>query len=478
MKKVLLLTLGGMIALGANAQYAKHVNHSVVRNVERSISEKKTAGSLPLKAARTTSTTFYTQTFAGGLPSGWTTGVITGGTWKWTMTASTSAFTMGAMMSTTASNGWMIFDSDSIGAACSCAPAGWLQSAAIDCSAMTTVRLNFENYYRKFQDSSAVWVSTSPTFAPGTYTAFPVTMNNNLAVNTSTANPSVVHINITSAAASSIVYIRFVSFHGATGGSYSWMIDDMTLSDLDPVDLSVNDASMLYYGGPNVGLASFGTKPLKMMDTVYPAIFASNLGSTAAPAASVNGKIFQGSSTVYNNNATVALPVNAMDSFVSFLGFTGYKPNANGTYIMPFAISATGDADVTNDIDTTAFGVSDSTWNQNAPGSALTGSMYVYNTASGGNPPLAYSPGTGFPVAAGRMDTLTSVSVSFNSQTIAGQVVGVQIYHFDAASTSWIYDGLTKFRALTSSDISRMAKNLLIVESPAKAKTIEKILGQ
>src|SRR5690606_10379544 len=106
-------------------------------------------------------------------------------------------------------------------------PTGWLQSPAYDCSSQPTVRLTFENFYRNFYDSCWVWVGTDPAFGTGTYEIFPVLINKNTPVNSSTANPSIVKINITSVAANQpAVYVRFV-YTGNAGGSYSWMIDNV-----------------------------------------------------------------------------------------------------------------------------------------------------------------------------------------------------------------------------------------------------------
>jgi hypothetical protein len=455
MKKLILLLSASVIAMSADAQYMRH--DASVRNsktappVSAQVSERG-APSIHHSGARTTTTSFVTEDFSSGtavsLPTGWTRGTITGGTWKWTANASTSSFTMGAMTSTSAANGWMIFDSDSIGAACSCAPAGWLQSPAYNCSTHPYVRLNFEDYYRKFEDSCYVWVSTSPTFT--TYSSFPVLTNNTLATNISSKNPENVHINISSAAGGqATVYLRFVTW-GPDQGAYSWMIDDMSLSDLDSVDAEVNKPSVLSYSGSAGGFYSFGAMPLKMIDSIFPAAYVANYGFTALPALSVSAKIFRGATNVYSSNVAVVAPVDAYDTLADFTQGTpsGYYPNAIGSYSVPFSVNPGSDAVSANNTDTTFFDVTDSTWSMNVPGLASTSIMYVHR------PAYSFSPATKFTATAGRTDTLTSVEVAFGRATKAGQVVGVQIYHFDATSSAWLYDGLTEFRALTAGEIS------------------------
>ncbi len=468
MKKNLLILSIGLLANSAIAQNAKYVLDNTqnatckVPFVAPPTHHKKSIKPQPVTAARTTASTFWgPETFGSGtassLPTGWTANSLPfsgSSTWKWANTASTSTFTMGLFNSTTASNGWMIFDSDLIGAASGGTPSGYLQTPLINaCATQSSVRLNFQNYFRNFYDSCSVWVCTNASFTPGTYQVYPVVLNNTTPVNVYTDNPSQVQINISpSAAMQTDVYIRFV-YYGYAGGSYSWMIDDINLSDMDPVDISLDKSSIVYYGGTSAGFSSFGAKPAKMMDTVYPVSFATNYGTTGFPAATVNAKIFQGTTSVYDNNVSVNLPVNAVDSIVDFVPVgspAGYFSTTNSTYTVPFAVNMTGDAVTANNYDSTVYVVTDSTWSENSPNARLTGGAFVYRTST---PPLmSFSPATGFVVTAGRTDTLTSVSVAFDDNTAAGQVVGVQIFHFDGSS--WLYDGVTQFRPLAAEEIS------------------------
>lgn len=464
MKKIILLFAFGCLATGSFAQQRHHIitAQAPISRTEYLAPpnlQKKSFKPIRTLSAKTTATTFWgPETFGSGttttLPSGWTANSMPttgGGTWKWANTASTSPFTMGAMSSTTASDGWMIFDSDLLGIGGG-TPSGYLQSPAITaCATESSVRVNFENYYRNFYDSCSVWVCTNASFTPGTYSVFPVYYNNATPVNVSTPNTSVVRVNISAAAAlQPTVYIRFV-YYGYAGGSYSWMIDDVTLSSMDPVDAGLSKSSALYFSGPTFGWAAFGAKPAKMMDTVYPVTYAANYGTTAFPSATVNAKIFQTATSVYDNNVIFSLPVDALDTIVDFVAVgtpPGYFSTTTALYTVPFSINLTGDADVANNNDTAMFRVTDTSWATNAPNANSTGSQYVYRSS----PPSAYSPGTGFTVTAGRTDTLTSVSVAFADTTAAGQSVGVQIYHFDG--TNWVYDGVTVFKALTDAEIS------------------------
>lgn len=142
MKKLFLLASMCAIGCAANAQFvSRSTMNRVLPNTKKTVDLSGPVVKQPAPrhgaAAKTTAPAFYTQDFAGGLPAGWTTGIIAGpGTWHHTTVASTSSFRLAALASTTAANGWMIFDSDSLGAACgTCAPAGWMQTDAINCAA-------------------------------------------------------------------------------------------------------------------------------------------------------------------------------------------------------------------------------------------------------------------------------------------------------------------------------------------------------
>jgi len=465
MKRLVLLFC---VSCTATASFAQHMrfrainaqaDNTRVPYVEPQAPQHSSQRPQAKNAAKTTSTVFWgPETFGSGtsstLPTGWTANSMPspgGGTWKWANTASTSPYTMGAMHSTTASDGWMIFDSDLLGIGGG-TPSGYLQSPAITaCATQSSVRLNFENYFRNFYDSCSIWVSTSPSFAPGTYAVHPVYYNNSTAVNVSTPNPSIVHVNLTSTAAMQpTVYIRFV-YYGYAGGSYSWMIDDITLSTMDAVDVGVSKSAALYYSGTAAGWAAFGSKPAKMMDTVYPLSFAANYGTTPYTAATVNAKIFQGTTSVYDKNTSVLLPVDALDSVADFSTVgtpPGYFSTTQASYTMPFSVNMTGDADPSNDRDTAMYRVSDTAWTENSPNAKLAGAQFIYQTS----PLRSFSPATGFVESAGHVDTVTSISVAFADTTVSGQVVGLQLFQFNG--TDWVDVGATEFRPLADADIS------------------------
>ena len=424
MKKLSLLILSCSIASAAFAQFSKH-SGVVTPPSRRTVNTFVPLQNAPAKhtAAKTTAATFYTQTFAGGLPGTWSTGVISGpGTWHYTTVASTSAYHLAALASTTAANGWMIFDSDSLGSIGGATPAGYLQSEVINCSAHPSVRLNFQELYRSFYDSCFIWVSTSPTFA--SHTTYPVYANNNLSTNTSTTNPQTVHINISSAAASqATVYIRFV-YYGDAGGSYSWNVDDISLSELDPHDAGIS-GSFLFGPQATAFSTSIFSTPLAFVDSVFPVTLLTNYGSNAETNVSVTAQIFNGASSVYSQSYTAA-----------------------------FGVTVGSDADLTNNIDSVKFSVTDTTWMVNS--GLITGGLYVHRAS----PALSYMQGARFDVPTGAVgDTISGFGVAFSSSSAPTGAGTVSVQLFSATqsggtNTGWTYEATSIAKSLTTADYS------------------------
>lgn len=146
------------------------------------------------------------------------------------------------IVSPTAANGFVIFDSDfkdnagvagAFGTGISPTPhAGFLTSPVIDLSANSFVELKFNSYFRKFQGDALVVFSTD-----GTTWGDTLNVHSNIGVNASTPADEVVTINVSNQiGGSSTAQFRFV-FDGISSGDgyYFWMIDDVEINAL-PTD--------------------------------------------------------------------------------------------------------------------------------------------------------------------------------------------------------------------------------------------------
>ena len=462
MKKITTTTVCILLALNAMAQHSatRFTNKCTdARGRQLNIGQSSNNSTPRISGARTTAVSIAGETFGTGtrttLPTGWTTGIINGtGAWHWTKDSSTSGNSLGYMHSTTAADGWMIFDADSLQNDCSCAPSAWLQSPAYNCSGHTTVRLNFEEYFGMGEDTCEVWVGTTPTFT--THTTYPVTSNNVLPFFGLTSNTQMVHINISTAAAGmSSVYIRYV-FKGNSFLEFSWMVDDMSLTELDAHDAGVAGSFLL---APDASAynGSVASVPLAFVDGYIPGSLLSNYGYTNETAVPATADIYLGTGSVYSHSISYpSLVENATDSVIYFPSFT---PSATGSYICAISSGLSGDADATNNKDTVRFNVTDTTWMQN---DTVIGTNYFvfvgYGTFGPGSPAMAGTLGTRFDVpATSAGDTVSGFGVAFSfitPPTNPGAKVSVQLYGRQKGDTGWVYQGTSIAKALASTDIS------------------------
>ena len=232
---------------------------------------------------------FWTEDFDGALPADWKAIKIAGNNtpssnWIWTSTGPAGTFPIGAIASTTAANGWMIFDSD---LNCSGEQDVWLQSPQLDLSDKDAVVLQFHTHYRRFNDRCWVEVSTDSM----NWTAIEIFegFTNNMFSDGSSSNPEnpfLMTVNLTDYAANqSSVWFAFHFLADATtvlagtdvGCGYAWQVDDVALLDYDPTpstNLSLGD----WYYPP----ASYA-QPESQIKTDTMGFFAyfSNIGSKA-----------------------------------------------------------------------------------------------------------------------------------------------------------------------------------------------------
>jgi hypothetical protein len=463
MRKLILIGLAGFIASGAVAQ-TRELN---VKNRIKAtpVSKAKYVSHNVNALAKTTATAFITESFGSGsngnLPTGWDAVSVQGnGTWKWISQASAGQFSIGALNSTTAADGWMIYDSDSIGAVNNATTLqGYLQSPIFDCSGHGSVQLSFEQDFRKFNDSCFVLVSNDNG---STFTKFSVVENNALGGNSSLdVNPTLTRINISSAAANqSQVIIRFLyKYAGPAGGGYNWLIDDFSLSELDPVELDLS-GGLIYDIVNDSTFGSFGALPVQFADSVFPLGFLTNYGALAQTSIDVNAKIFKdaGTTPVYNQTVTISdIDVNGVDTAVDFGLKKGYFPGV-GNYLVGYSVNQPGDAIGANNFDTTRFSITDSTYSMDN-NARPSGSFFLHRGLTATAAEASFVIGTIFEIPQGRSDTLTSLSAAFAPGTAANTVVEMQVFKFDGSAWS-LFAGANQ-RTLTAGNIPAAGGTLI-----------------
>ncbi|MCB0566860.1 MAG: PPC domain-containing protein, partial [Phaeodactylibacter sp.] len=195
---------------------------------------------------------FYQEDFADGAPD-WSVIQIVGngansGFWRTTSTGPAGSFALDPLNSTTASNGWVQFDSD-----LNCFPQGqdsWLVSPYIQTEGRMAIILSFETYYRTYNDRPQLRVGEdfSQRINWDIYEPFPSLSANQYGGATEgdpALNPQYIQIDITP----SIVGLdsfRFAfqflsSLETLNGGgddigcAYSWQVDDIQLLSVQEI---------------------------------------------------------------------------------------------------------------------------------------------------------------------------------------------------------------------------------------------------
>ncbi len=302
---------------------------------------------------------FFTEDFGSGIPQGWTTVVDAGdgtssASWMYTTTGPQGPAPTFPINSTTASNGWMIFDSD---LNCSGNQDTWLISPPISCADKDFVILQFENYYRRYGDRTFVEVSTDLT-EWHQYEVFENSAPNDYSCNNEpNINPCTLNIDISEHAASEeFVYFAFhYVADGSTangvppGCAYNWQIDDIALLDYDPTPL--NDLTINH-----VRRAQNYATPISQIDTFRFAANIGNIGLNSQHDITVRAEILKGTSILFTTTTTLDSLEAGKDSTIYFSDY--YLPSNIdiGTYQLRYIVDQQeDDAQVNNNTFDTNF---------------------------------------------------------------------------------------------------------------------------
>jgi hypothetical protein len=418
------------------------------------------------KIKKTRAVPFWTDNFglvtgsgSAILPIGWTALALSGnGTWRWTNTAASGAYGIGALASPTTLNGWMIYDCDSIAsisALTTTGPAGDLISPVIDCSTHPSVKCSFYESFRKFSDSCFLMVSPD---SGSTWVKYQIPDRANMSTNSGNNNPTFHSINIsTTAAGSSKVLIKFSYKCSSPGGAFNWLVDDVALSELDPVDMTINELALFFEQGVggNTVIGTFSRMPQNfntpfVVNYKYTNNGFNTVNNQTIDAKSVrisNGNVFNNQTYSFNNlmanspvqNGFLASPISAPSNALSY------------THVN---IAIAGDANPTDNVDTLFYGISDTTYNH--IGTTL-GGDFVINRPAGVLQALKQMGGNLFVVPDGKSDTLTSVRAYFTTNTDVGAKVLVEVYKVGvpvSAASSYSLISKSDVYTLTAANIS------------------------
>ncbi|MBN2682703.1 MAG: T9SS type A sorting domain-containing protein [Bacteroidales bacterium] len=339
--------------------------------------------------------------------------------WIWTNVGPTGAYATAPIASTTASNGWLIYDSDVY---CGASDDAYFVMPEIDLSAYTNVKLSFEQFYRDYYDETTIEVSNDGT----NWTVYPV--NEEINTNSSTLNPSLVEINISAVAGGmDHVFIRF-HFTGACG--YNWQVDDIALFELAPDDLVLEKIYPGFYysnGGP------YSKVPvLQRMGVSFGAdIF--NLGFNTQTNVALNVTVNDGTTDVYDitGPAIASFATTETDSIGTDEAFVPEEVVADYTAVFNL-ISDGVDATPENNTDTLRFSITSTTYSRWFEYNATTSPSNYTGSADGDF--LGYS------ISMFEPDVLKSLSFFLHPSSTSSTTVVPVIYE-NSADDIIIYEG-------------------------------------
>jgi len=347
MKKIIILTIMVLFSFSLIAQTVVSKRNIAVKKT----SKEEFTTAVKYYSSKSTldfGTPMYPQTFAEGMPTGWTATVAIGDPswkWKWTMTGPNgpTMSSVETINSTTASNGWMIFDSDSIGNGTYDVS---LVTESYDFSDNQTVQIVLEEWYRKWGDSTFIGVSSN-----GGTTWTDIRVHADFEQKDATTNPSILAVNITALAAmKSDVKIRFRMIGD---WDYVWQIDDIKFFEVPENDIQIQKIYADYdtYGGvynliPRSQPASgiFGAKIL-------------NYGSNTQTNVVLNVKVNNGLTDIYNQSTTpIATQLTLAKDSVTIASTSAFELNgsaAASNYTINYNISSdVTDQDASNNTHT------------------------------------------------------------------------------------------------------------------------------
>lgn len=188
----------------------------------------------------------FSEDFDGGLPAGWTASQEDGSTmnassnWIHSTTGPQGTYAIDAITSTTAANGYMLFDSD---LNCEAPQDVWLISPSFDATGFDDVVVSFEHFYRRFNDQLFLEVSIDGGTTWEEYELYADLVNNDFAGAGASENPVISSTVISGYAANQADVMIAFRFFSTEGCAYSWQIDDINVTDVDPTpffDMRVN----------------------------------------------------------------------------------------------------------------------------------------------------------------------------------------------------------------------------------------------
>ncbi|HAA01110.1 MAG TPA: hypothetical protein DCD96_05635, partial [Flavobacteriales bacterium] len=451
----------------AQSRVGMELKNPQLRAPQTQIADGSVAGQTGNRAL----TILHSETFnstAGNLPAGWSvtdsSSPASGVVWKWTNVGHTGSYPTAAIQSATASDGWMIVDSDLDGDA-STDEHTVLISPAYNVSTEPNVAITFSQMMREFQNDICNVAVSGDNGATWTY----FTINEGIG-QSGTANPDMVFINVSSICGNaSQMRVKF-SWQGAW--DYGWQIDDLAIVIppdneivLNGVDFYTETPSIIW--PENIRYTMYPTTQRDPAGVTFRAVMSNN-GAQSQTGVTSTVQVRDASTTVVYTGVTTGLNLNANARDTAYSTTSFALPATAMNHTVDYAINYPNlaqDEDLTNN--TASYGpinVTPFTFGMDRNQYAGTG---LYGGTSGGND-YAYRMGNHFMVFNNQQ--LQGIQVAFSASTIVGTTVYPFVIEIDDQATSFqdlyanfIYDGggTAYERTLVASNIST-ANNMVL----------------
>lgn len=347
-KKVLLWAIALLTAGSSWAQSTRTVdrNHKLVVNRKDRVNSQSIR---PMASARTQSgQTIWSNDFSQA--NTWTlttsvTGAGANNNWVIGTAGPAGSFAIPVIQSATRANGFALFDSDLL-----CAGnqiANLTTSSNINLTGQPAVVLEFQQQYRRYFDSTYVFVSNN---GGTSWTRFEVnaSLSNN---DFSSANPETVQLDISSVAGNQAqVRIRFQFYSPSSLGSqagcgYAWMIDDVRIFAKPSNDLKLTDMSVIQ-GPLDTAVAGNYFQAMTPARQFRPHTFSAqvlNFGSAAQPNARLVGTVTRGAGTPYNNTFNFGTARPGLDTFLH-VASPAFNPSPIDSGVYLYTLNVTSDS--------------------------------------------------------------------------------------------------------------------------------------
>ena len=297
----------------------------------------------------------YNFDFSAGIPAGWTNfGSPSAALWEYRGPGTTPDVTVGSrgayvstrgpITSSSASNGFMIFDSDfldsngdpsTMGQGAAPAPhTGNLTTSPLDFSNYPAVSINLESYARTFYGQQWILISLDG----GINYLDSIQLHADLDVNAESDNATTYSFNISSIVGGQSNVVFNFYFDGTPGnangnGYYFWMLDDITFVESPDYDISIADWDADQ--GTKRGL--YGSTPINEVKELIVSVLAENKGVKDYTSVNLNVETSNFTGNINSSNTPFGLITSGGNATIDEV--SGFAPTDTGFYDVNILIS-------------------------------------------------------------------------------------------------------------------------------------------